>query len=152
MGRPAGLWRHAAADAPAGVGLAVLCWAATMWVFIDAVPRGNQAFREMEYGVVAAKVESEIRPRVFFEYFPNLVLFVRDTAGQAVGWTDVFMADTSKPGAPQVSVARGGRMLLDRAQQKVELALEDRVTYQMGTDAQGRAVTRKTRRSSSGES
>jgi LPS export ABC transporter permease LptG/LPS export ABC transporter permease LptF len=122
------------------LGLAVLCWAATMWVLVDGVPRGNQAFREMEYGVVAAKVESEIKPRVFFEYFPNLVLFVRDTGAGTVGWTDVFMADTSKPGAPQVSVARSGRMLLDRAQQKVELALENSVAYQMGTDAQGREV------------
>ena len=121
------------------LGLAVLCWGATMWVLIDGVPRGNQAFREMEYGVVAAKVESEIKPRVFFEYFPNLVLFVRDTGAGGVGWSDVFMADTSKPGAPQVSVARSGRMILDRAQQKVELALEDSVAYQMGTDAQGRA-------------
>ncbi len=122
------------------LGLAVVCWAATMWVLIDGVPRGNQAFREMEYGVVAAKVESEIKPRVFFEYFPNLVLFVRDTGAGTVGWSDVFMADTSTLGAPQVSVARSGRMLLDRAQQKVELALENSVTYQMGTDAQGRAV------------
>ncbi len=120
-------------------GMAVLCSAATLWVLIDGVPRGNQAFREMEYGVVAAKVESEIKPRVFFEYFPNLVLFVRETGAGGVGWNDVFMADTSKPNAPQVSVARSGRMLLDRAQQKVELALEDRVTYQMGFDAQGRA-------------
>jgi LPS export ABC transporter permease LptG/LPS export ABC transporter permease LptF len=122
------------------LGLAVLCWAATMWVLIDGVPRGNQAFREMEYSVVAAKVESEIKPRVFFEYFPNLVLFVRNTGAGTVGWSEVFMADTSKPGAPQVSVARSGRMLLDRAQQKVELALENSVAYQMGTDAQGRAV------------
>ena len=30
-------------------------------------------------------------------------------------------------------------MLLDRAQRTVEMVLEDRVTYQMGTDAQGRA-------------
>ena len=117
--------------------LALVCWAATLWVLVDGVPSGNQAFREIEYGVVAAKVESEIKPRIFFEDFPNLVLFVRDTGAGGAGWTDVFVADTSKPGQPQVSVARSGRMLLDRAQQKVEMVLEDRVTYQMGTDAQG---------------
>jgi LPS export ABC transporter permease LptG/LPS export ABC transporter permease LptF len=121
------------------LGLAVLCWGATLWVLVDGVPRGNQAFREMEYSVVAAKVESEIKPRVFFEYFPNLVLFIRDTGPRGVGWSDVFLADTGKPGAPQVSVARSGRMLLDRARQTVELALEDSVAYQMGTDAKGQA-------------
>jgi LPS export ABC transporter permease LptG/LPS export ABC transporter permease LptF len=119
--------------------LAVICWAATLWVFVDALPRSNQAFREIEYGVVEAKVESDIKPRIFFEYFPNMVLYVRDTAPGGSGWGDVFVADMGKPGAPQVSVARRGRMLLDRAHQKVELLLEDRVTYQMGTDAQGRA-------------
>ncbi len=125
------------------LGLAAVCWAATLWVLVDGVPRGNQAFREMEYGVLAAKVESEIKPRVFFEYIPNLVLFVRDTGAGGSGWSDVFMADTSKPGAPQVSVARGGRIVLDRAQQKVELVLEDSVAYEMGTDAQGPAEYRE---------
>ena len=121
------------------MGLAVLCWAATTWVLMDGVPRSNQAFREMEYGVLAAKAESEVKPRVFFEYLPNLVLFVREAGAGGVGWNDVFMADTSKPGAPQVAVARSGRMILDKEHQKVELVLEDRVTHQMGVDAQGRA-------------
>jgi LPS export ABC transporter permease LptG/LPS export ABC transporter permease LptF len=120
--------------------LALVCWAATLWVFVDALPRSNQAFREIEYGVVEAKVESEIKPRIFFEYFPNMVLYVRDTGSGGKGWRDVFVADTSKPGAPQITVARTGRMILDRPHQKVELLLEDQVTYQMGTDPRGQAV------------
>jgi LPS export ABC transporter permease LptG/LPS export ABC transporter permease LptF len=120
--------------------LAVLCWAATLWVFVDALPRSNQAFREIEYGVVEAKVESEIKPGIFFEHFPNMVLLVRDTGPGGQGWRDVFVADTRKAGAPQITVARTGRMILDRAHQKVELALEDQVTYQMGADARGQAV------------
>ena len=119
--------------------LAVLSWAATQWILVDSVPRSNQAFREIEYGVVAARVESEIKPRIFFDDFPNLVLYARDTAPGGHGWTDVFVADTSKPGPPQVSVARNGRMLLDRERRKVQMALEDRVTYRFGTDANGRA-------------
>jgi LPS export ABC transporter permease LptG/LPS export ABC transporter permease LptF len=120
--------------------LALLSWAAAQWVLLDAVPRSNQAFRELEYGVVAARVESEIKPRIFFEDFPNMVLYARDMApGGHGGWSDLFVADTSKPGTPQVSVARSGRMLLDRVQHKVQMVLENRVTYQMGTDANGRA-------------
>lgn len=119
--------------------LAALSWGATQWVLVDAVPRSNQSFRELEYGVVAARVESEIKPRLFFEDFPDLVLYPRDTFQAGRGWSDVFVADTSKPGAPQVSLARSGRMLLDRAKRKVQMVLEDRVTYQMGTDSHGRA-------------
>ncbi len=120
--------------------VAVACWAVTQWVLIDAVPRSNQAFREMEYGVVAARVESEIKPRVFYEDFPNLVLYARDTTPDGRSWRDVFVADTSQPGPPQVTVAAAGRMIVNRARRTVRMALEDRVTYQMGTDSAGRAV------------
>jgi LPS export ABC transporter permease LptG/LPS export ABC transporter permease LptF len=120
--------------------LALLAWAATQWVLVDLVPRSNQAFREMEYSVVAARVASEIRPRVFFDDFPNLVLYARDTAPDGRGWTDLFVADTGQVAAPQISVAGAGRMILDRASRTVRLVLEDRVSYRMGTDAAGRAV------------
>jgi LPS export ABC transporter permease LptG/LPS export ABC transporter permease LptF len=119
--------------------LAVVCWAATSWVMIDAVPSANQAYREITYRVIAARVETEIKPRIFFSDFPNLVLYARDTAPAGAGWSDVFVADTSKPGPPLISVARRGRMVLDRPQRQVAMILEDRVTYRMATDASGRA-------------
>ncbi len=128
--------------------LAAVCTAATLWVLIDAVPRANQAFREIEYQVIAARVESEIKPRIFFDDFPNLVLYARDVAPGGQGWTDVFVADTSKPGPPLISLARSGRMVLQRPRSlpdgrkvggTVEMVLQDRVTYRMGTDGGGRA-------------
>ena len=120
--------------------LALVSWAATQWVLLDLVPRCNQAFRVMEYGVVAARMESEIKPRIFFQEFPNLVLYARDEAAGGHGWKEVFVADTSKAGAPQVSVAGRGRVLLDPVGRTVRLVLEDRVSYTMGTDAAGRAL------------
>lgn len=120
--------------------LAVLAWAATQWVLIDLVPRSNQAFREMEYGVVAARVESEIKPRIFFGDFPNLMVYARDTAPGGRTWKDVFVADTTPGAAPQVSIAARGHVLLDRASRTVRLVLEDRVSYRVGTDSAGRAL------------
>lgn len=120
--------------------LSLLSWAATQWVLVDLVPRCNQAFREMEYSVVAARVEGEVKPRVFFEDFPDLVIYARDTAEGGRGWRDVFVADTGKAAAPLVTIAARGRMLLDRAGRTVRLVLEDRVSYRTGTDASGRAV------------
>jgi LPS export ABC transporter permease LptG/LPS export ABC transporter permease LptF len=127
--------------------LAVLSWAASQWVLLDAVPRSSQALRDIEYGVVAARIESEIKPRIFFRDFPNLVLYARDTPLGSHGWTDVFVADTSKGKVPQVSVARRGRILLDSTRRTAEMVLEDRVAYEMGTDANGQAefVTNQSR-------
>jgi hypothetical protein len=51
--------------------VAVASWAVTSWVMLDAVPRANQAFREIVYGVISARAENEIKPRIFFEDFPT---------------------------------------------------------------------------------
>ena len=71
---------------------------------IDAVPTANQTFREIVYGVISARAENEIKPRVFFEDFPNRVLYVGD-APAGGGWRDVFLADTTKPEEPTVFTA-----------------------------------------------
>ena len=58
--------------------LGVIATAATGYVYIWAVPDANQASREISYNVVAQLAEGEIKPRVFFDHFPNRVLLVRD--------------------------------------------------------------------------
>src|SRR5919197_2886531 len=54
--------------------LSLIAWAATTYVLLEAVPNANQTFREITYRIVAARAEGEVRPRVFFEDFPNVVL------------------------------------------------------------------------------
>src|ERR1700736_3758555 len=48
--------------------------AATAYETIVALPDANQTFREIAFGVVKQRVESNVRPRVFFEDFPNRVI------------------------------------------------------------------------------
>jgi len=74
--------------------VAAVAWAATSWIMIDALPDANQSFREIVYGVITARAENEIKPRVFFEDFPNQILYIGD-APTTGGWRDVFLADTS---------------------------------------------------------
>ncbi len=104
--------------------LSVLACAVTSYVLLIAVPNANQTFREITYSIVAARAEGEVRPRVFFDDFPDLVLYVREIPATG-GWNDVFMAD-SRPGkTPAVFLARRGRVLLDREKRTVEMELED---------------------------
>jgi LPS export ABC transporter permease LptF/LPS export ABC transporter permease LptG len=104
----------------------------TMWVLIVGIPDANQTFREITYEIVSAKVENDVRPRVFFEDFPNRVLYVQDSAAPGPGWRRIFLADTSTPGRPTVFMARSGRLLLDRNQRRVELVLHDGSRYAAG--------------------
>ncbi|HXH05646.1 MAG TPA: LptF/LptG family permease, partial [Vicinamibacterales bacterium] len=112
--------------------LAVAAAGATMWVLIVGIPDANQRFNEITYEIIAARVEHDVRPRVFFEDFPGRVVYVQDTAAPAPGWRNVFLADTSTPARPVVYLARRGRMLLDRGARRVELVLSDGWRYNAG--------------------
>lgn len=112
--------------------LATAAAGVTMWVLIVGIPDANQTFREITYEIVSAKVENDVRPRVFFEDFPNRVLYVQDSAAPDPGWRRIFLADTVTPGRPTVFMARSGRLLLDRDQRRVELVLHDGSRYAAG--------------------
>jgi LPS export ABC transporter permease LptG/LPS export ABC transporter permease LptF len=105
--------------------VAALAWAATSWVMIWALPNANQTYREIVYNIVAARAENEVKPRVFFEDFPNLVLYVRDLPPDGHGWSDVFLADTRRPGEPEIYLSRRGYLVLDRNARRVDMVLRD---------------------------
>jgi len=103
--------------------LAIVATAATAYETIVALPDANQTFREITFNAVAAGAETDIKPRVFYNNFPNKVLYVRDVE-PGRGWRDVFLADASQPDRTTVYVARQGRLAIDRVKRKVELVLE----------------------------
>ncbi len=115
--------------------LGVLAAVLTFYVYVWAVPDANQAAREIRYNVVAQLVEGEIKPRVFFEHFPNRVLLVRDVPPGGGAWRDVFLADSTDPHNPVVYLADKGHMALDRARRTVELVLEDGTQHTSKADA-----------------
>src|SRR5688572_17208496 len=109
---------------PVGL-LSVLGWAATSYVLLVAVPDANQRYRDIIFSIVAERAEGEVRSRVFFEDFPNLVLYVREVPASGGGWRDVFMVD-SRPGHPPATyLARQGRVVIDRERETAEMVLED---------------------------
>jgi LPS export ABC transporter permease LptG/LPS export ABC transporter permease LptF len=105
--------------------LSLAAWAATSYVLLVAVPSANQTFREITYNIIAARAEGEVKPRVFFEDFPDLVLYVREVPASGSGWSDVFMADNRPGRAPAIYLARHGRVLLNRETRTVEMVLEN---------------------------
>jgi LPS export ABC transporter permease LptF/LPS export ABC transporter permease LptG len=104
--------------------LGVLCAAATAWVMFDLIPNENQNFREITLRIVADRAEGQVRPREFFEDFPDTVLYVREIPAGG-GWQDVFAANTKNVAQPIVFVAKRGRMVVDRAKKTIEMVLEE---------------------------
>lgn len=105
--------------------VAVVAWALTSWMLLKGMPDGNQAYREITQEIVMDRAEGEVRPRVFFEDFPNVVLYVRDVPAAGGGWEDVLAADTSSPSNPIIYLARRGRMVVDRTARTIQMVLEN---------------------------
>jgi LPS export ABC transporter permease LptF/LPS export ABC transporter permease LptG len=115
-------------------------FAVTLWVMIWAVPWGNQTFREITYSVLQARAEGEVKPRVFYDDFPDFVLYARDVVPDKPGWTDVFVAETGRGDQPVIYVAGHGRLALDRAKRTVELVLENGTRHVVAGDETGSAA------------
>lgn len=113
--------------------IAALGTAATAYEIIVALPNANQAYREIVFVLLATRVENNVKPRVFYEDFPNKVIYVRDVPATG-GWKDVFLADTSQPGETTVYFAREGRIRLDQANQIVQLELRGATSYSAHVD------------------
>jgi LPS export ABC transporter permease LptG/LPS export ABC transporter permease LptF len=110
--------------------VAAAAGAVHLYVMFRAIPDANQTFRQLTYDVVSQQVENDVRPQVFFQNFPNRILYVRDVPKTGGGWKDVMVAETNGPGGSTVLyMANRGRLVLDRAKQTVDLVLEDGVRY-----------------------
>src|SRR5688572_13514401 len=119
---------------PVGL-IAVTAWAATTYVLIYAVPNANQTFRQIVWDVTSERAEGEVKSRIFFDDFPNIVLYVRDVSSTGGGWNGVFLADQRPDRQPAVYLARHGRVVIDREEQRVDLVLDDVTTHTIaGTD------------------
>ena len=103
----------------------VICWGLTSWVMLKAMPDSNQRFREISTEIAMNRAEGEVRPRVFFEDFPNIVLYVREVPTNGQGWLGVLAADTSNPSAPVIFIAKSGRMIVDRQARTINMVLEE---------------------------
>ena len=117
--------------------LALLAAAATCYVMVVALPDANQRFREITFRTVASRAEGEVKPRVFYEDFPNVVLYVREVLQTGEGWRDVFLADMRNADQPDVYVASRGQVVLDPEQRTVDVVLHGGTGHVMRSDEAG---------------
>jgi LPS export ABC transporter permease LptF len=103
---------------------AVIATASTTYVMIVALPAANQAFREITFKLLMTRGETKIKPRIFYTDFPSLVIYVREVT-PGVGWSSVFVTDTSLPNEPKLYLSKTGRLLLNEEKRTVQMVLTD---------------------------
>jgi len=111
--------------------VAAIVGGADMYVLMKLKPDANQAWREITFGHLEKQTAAEIKPQVFFERFPNLVLFIGGSNRDGT-WSQVLLADTNDPTRPTVTLADAGRLVIDREERQVSLVLSNATQYTPG--------------------
>jgi LPS export ABC transporter permease LptG/LPS export ABC transporter permease LptF len=87
--------------------IAVAAWLVSLANTMYFAPKATAAMLREEDSLANAQASYEVQPRVFYEDFRNVVLYVQDVrAGQgAANWRQIFLADVSDPTQPKVTTA-----------------------------------------------
>jgi lipopolysaccharide export system permease protein len=82
------------------------------WMYLMVIPESNRTLREMRVEIFAnAKNIGRIEAGVFYEEFPNLLLYVREVADRGGRWRGVMIFDSSDPVEQRLTLARHGRII-----------------------------------------
>jgi LPS export ABC transporter permease LptG/LPS export ABC transporter permease LptF len=96
--------------------------------------------------LVAAELTAEVQPRVFEEQFPNRIVYIGDLIpGAITRWRNVFIADLTPPEeqkkeghergeGPRVTVASDAIAMPDVPHNRIQLSLQNGLTYEVGKD------------------
>jgi LPS export ABC transporter permease LptF/LPS export ABC transporter permease LptG len=85
-------------------------WLVALLNGVYLAPASQAALGRLQDRLKSAQASFEVQPRVFYEGFPKIVLYVHDVHGsqRAAVWKGVFLADVSTPGSPRIWQAEQG--------------------------------------------
>jgi LPS export ABC transporter permease LptF/LPS export ABC transporter permease LptG len=113
----------------------LVAWLLALANGLYLAPWSQASLAHLEDQLKSSQASFEVQPRVFYEGFPKLVLYVQDvhTAEGAAVWKNVFLADISDPANPRITLAKEG-ILVGEGQNRLHLHLIDGQTHE--TDPQ----------------
>ena len=105
---------------------AIGAWMLGMLNSVYIAPKSAIALDHLQERLKSSQASFEVQPRVFYEDFKNIVLYVQDSIpqnGQAL-WRGIFLADISDPASPKITLAERGALISD-SPDKLRFHLED---------------------------
>jgi LPS export ABC transporter permease LptF/LPS export ABC transporter permease LptG len=106
-------------------------WGLALINGIYLAPWSQASLGRLEDQLKSSQASFEVQPRVFYEGFPKIVLYVQDvhTAQGAAVWKGVFLADITDPANPSITLAHEG-VLVPEGQDRLHLHLVDGSTHE----------------------
>jgi len=109
----------------------VVAWLVALGNSVYVAPRSLAALGKLQDNLKSSQASFEVQPRVFYEGFPKIILYVQDVKAMSGGalWKGVFLADLTDPAAPRVSLAREG-LLVSQGPDTLDLHLTNGSTHE----------------------
>ncbi len=109
----------------------VAAWLLALGNGLYLAPYSLASLGRLEDQLKGSQVSFEVQPRVFYEGFPKVVLYVQDVhaAQGAAIWKGVFLADITDPANPRITLAHEG-VLVPEGQDRLHLHLIDGSTHE----------------------
>src|ERR1035441_5538358 len=109
----------------------VVAWLLALGNSVYIAPRSLAALGQLQDNLKSSQASFEVQPRVFYEGFPKIILYVQDVKAMSGGalWKGVFLADLTDPAAPRISLARQG-LLVSQGPDTLDLHLTDGSTHE----------------------
>ncbi|HZW93696.1 MAG TPA: LPS export ABC transporter permease LptF [Candidatus Eremiobacteraceae bacterium] len=106
-------------------------WALSLLNGLYLAPWSLASLGRLEDQLKGSQVSYEVQPRVFYEGFPKLVLYVQDVRSAQGGavWNGVFLADITDAANPRITLAREG-ILVPEGQDRLHLHLVEGSTHE----------------------
>jgi len=82
----------------------------TFYLMNSVLPGGNSALQAIKSELATSGFEQKVRPRVFFDEYENLVLYVNDVDTATGEWNGVFLSDAADQSNQRIVVANSGRL------------------------------------------
>ncbi len=79
----------------------------------------------------ATQLPYEMQPREFIEQFPHHLIYLTDVTSSGVRWKGVFIADTTNPSNPEITLAKTGYIVSDRDGRSYTLHLDNGTTQKI---------------------
>ncbi len=109
----------------------ILAWLLALANSVYIAPMSMASLGNLQNRLESSQASFEVQPRVFYEGFPKIVLYVQDVKAMAGGalWKGVFLADLSDPAAPRITLAKQG-LLVSQSASTLDLHLTDGSTHE----------------------
>ncbi len=118
--------------------LAVVLTVLNGFLMLYVLPRGNHALQKLQLEILSHSVSQQVQPRIFYEGWEGLVLYVNNFPAGEDQWQGVFVADSVPTGENEVTVADRGEVILSEDGERLMLRLEDAIAHRVDFDSADR--------------